>query len=105
MTSQGNSSFSSSSARTGTIFSRATCRAVSRIISLLLGQEVVHLVVDSFDSCSFTCGWSAYHRISADPQVNPAPKASRRTRSPGAARPSRTASSRAMGMVAPEVFP
>ena len=49
--------------------------------------------------------WSAYHRISAEPQVNPAPKASSSTRSPGAARPSRTASSSAIGMVAPEVFP
>jgi hypothetical protein len=46
-----------------------------------------------------------YHRMRALPQVNPPPKAVKRTRSPGLTVPSRTASSRAMGTVAEEIFP
>jgi hypothetical protein len=46
-----------------------------------------------------------HHLMRALPHVNPPPKAVRRTRSPGWMVPSRTASSRAMGTVAEEIFP
>src|SRR5689334_3448851 len=43
-----------------------------------------------------------YHRITAEAQVNPAPKAPSITNEPSLIRPSRTASSRAIGMDAAE---
>lgn len=47
----------------------------------------------------------SYHRITAEAQVKPDPKAVSTTQSPLFNRPSRTASSRAMGMDAAVVFP
>lgn len=46
-----------------------------------------------------------YHLIRELPHVNPPPKAVSKTRSPGWMVPSLTASSRAMGIVAEEMFP
>jgi hypothetical protein len=48
---------------------------------------------------------AGYHRIKADAQVRPPPKASSRMRLFSLILPSRTASSSAMGMEAAEVFP
>ena len=48
---------------------------------------------------------SGYMRTMAAPQARPAPRAQRSTVWPGLMRPSRTASSRAMGMEADEVLP
>src|SRR6185437_14501339 len=46
-----------------------------------------------------------YHRMTAEAQVNPAPNAPSITNEPSLIRPSRTASSRAIGMDAADVFP
>ena len=46
-----------------------------------------------------------YHLITAEPQVNPAPKATRREVSPSLIRPLLRASSKAMGMEAADVLP
>ncbi len=47
----------------------------------------------------------AHHRMSAAPQVKPAPKAARQTRAPGLTRPSWTASWSAIGIEAAVVLP
>ncbi len=54
---------------------------------------------------SFARIHSVYHRMTAEAQVYPEPKAVRATRWPFRMRPSLTASSRAMGMDAAVVFP
>ena len=46
-----------------------------------------------------------HHRMRADAQVNPAPKAPNITKPPSLIRPWRTASSKAMGIEAADVFP